>query len=152
MNSEFNTVFNTTINEFVATADAAKSMIGHKPLYDKQSKTANTSAASANTDTLSSTTQQFKDHNGGIVKNLMQAAPSVLKTLQAQSKLWNGKANIGLSELAEMIKGYNEKQALNAMYGIIDYAKSKKPTLIMQDNDMIKTIKQQLLQKQNEKQ
>ena len=72
MNSEFNTVFNTTINEFVATADATKAMIGHKPLYDKQSKTANTSAASANTDTLSSTTQQFKDHNGGIVKNLMQ--------------------------------------------------------------------------------
>ena len=135
MNSEFNTAFTNIIEGIngMSSSDVA-------------------GAAFPNTPTVSDASNQFKNHSGGIIKNLLQAAPGILKTLEAQEKLWSGKANIGLNELAEMIKGYNEKQALNAMHGIIDYAKSKKPTLIMQDNDMIRTIKQQLLQKQNEKQ
>ena len=141
MNSEFNTVFTNIIEGIngMSLSDVAGAAFPNTP------------ATSTNTSAISSTSNQFKTHSGGIIKNLLQATPNILKTLEAQEKLWSGKANIGLGELAEMIKGYNEKKALNAMYGIIDYAKSKNPTLIMQDNDMIRTIKQRLLQKQNEK-
>lgn len=146
MNSEFNTAFTNIIEGIngMSLSDVAGAAFPNTSTPSTNTPT--------NTPTVSDTSNQFKNHSGGIIKNLLQAAPGILKTLEAQEKLWSGKANIGLSELAEMIKGYNEKQALNAMYGIIDYAKSKKPTLIMQDNDMIRTIKQQLLQKQNEKQ
>ena len=149
MNSEFNTVFTNIIEGIngMSLSDVAGAVFPNTPTTPP-----NTPTNPPKTSATSNTSNQFKNHSGGIIKNLLQAAPGILKTLEAQEKLWSGKANIGLGELAEMIKGYNEKRALNAMYGIIDYAKSKNPILIMQDNDMIKTIKQQLLQKQNEKQ
>ena len=139
-------LFNTEFNKILAESGTFGMSVG-----DTAGAVFNNPAAT-DTDSVSATTQNFKKHKGGIIKSLMQSAPNVLKTLEAQSKLWSGQANIGLKDLAEMIKGYNEKKALNALYGIIDYTKSKHPVLIMQDNDMIKTIKQQLLQKQNEKQ
>ena len=139
MHSEFNTAYTKILEEM-----NGMSLSDVGDVYKSEKNTTPQNTPSQNTPT--------KIKGTGMVKSLMNSLPDVMKTLNSQAKLWYGEADIRLNELGEMLKGYNEKKALNALYGIIDYMKAKKPILMMQDNDMIRTIKQQLLQKQNEKQ
>ena len=124
MKSKFNTVFDNIINEFVATANAANLMINNT----------GTSAVSSNTSSLSSNTPK-----ASLKDTAATFAEDHLQKLQKSAEFWYKKAD-GLDELINDIKAYNSQKRLNALYGVIDYMKSKHPIVTISTCPFITNI------------
>lgn len=126
MKSKFNTVFETYMTE------ASLPSVGSSTTM---TTSANTSALSGNTPNSSvlSNVANAANKLGQSISNAasvaMNVAPEILKNLKAQEKFWGGQAGNGVDLLLQTLEDYNSKKRLNALYGVVDYMKSKNPTI-----------------------
>ena len=129
MKSKFNTVFETYMTE------ASLPSVGSSTTMTTSANTSNISALSGNTPNNSVLSNVVSAANklGQSISNAasvaMNVAPEILKNLKAQEKFWNGQAGNGVDLLIQTLEDYNTKKRLNALYGVVDYMKSKKPTI-----------------------
>lgn len=115
MKSKFNTVFDNIINEFVATANAAKLMMHNT---DASANKANTPAK----------------HGNIITRNLnSDTLLSFFTHLQSQKKFWTG--DWGTKDVIASLQARSKKRYLNSIHGIIDYKKCNHPILTMNLQD-----------------
>lgn len=129
MKSKFNTVFETYMTE------ASLPSVGSSTTMATSANTSNVSALSRNTpnNSMLSNVANAANKLGQSISNAasvaMNVAPEILKNLKAQEKFWNGQAGNGVDLLIRTLEDYNTKKRLNALYGVVDYMKSKKPTI-----------------------
>ena len=129
MKSKFNTVFETYMTE------ASLPSVGSSTTITTNTNTSNKSESSGNTpnNSVLSNVANAANKLGQSISNAtsvaMNVAPEILKNLKAQEKFWNGQAGNGVDLLIQTLEDYNSKKRLNALYGVIDYMKSKKPTI-----------------------
>ncbi len=129
MKSKFNTVFETYMTE------ASLPSVGSSTTMATSANTSNVSALSRNTpnNSMLSNVANAANKLGQSISNAasvaMNVAPEILKNLKAQEKFWNGQAGNGVDLLIQTLEDYNTKKRLNALYGVVDYMKSKKPTI-----------------------
>ena len=129
MKSKFNTVFETYMTE------ASLPSVGSSTTMTTSANTSNISALSGNTpnNSMLSNVTNAANKLGQSISNAasvaMNVAPEILKNLKAQEKFWGGQAGNGVNLLIQTLEDYNTKKRLNALYGVVDYMKSKKPTI-----------------------
>lgn len=129
MKSKFNTVFETYMTE------ASLPSVGSSTTMVTSANTSNVSALSRNTpnNSMLSNVANVANKLGQSISNAasvaMNVAPEILKNLKAQEKFWGGQAGNGVDLLIQTLEDYNTKKRLNALYGVVDYMKSKKPTI-----------------------
>lgn len=129
MKSKFNTVFETYMTE------ASLPSVGSSTTMTTSANTSNISALSGNTpnNSMLSNVTNAANKLGQSISNaasvVMNVAPEILKNLKAQEKFWGGQAGNGVDLLIQTLEDYNTKKRLNALYGVVDYMKSKKPTI-----------------------
>lgn len=139
MKSKFNAVFNTFMVEALALTGSSLPANKSTDSTTVSTTSANNLPVSANNTTAISsisnttnTTQKF-NNVGQAIKNAvnvaMNIAPEILKNLKAQDKFWGGQAGNGVDLLIQTLEDYSTKKRLNALYGVVDYMKSKKPTI-----------------------
>lgn len=145
MKSKFNTVFETYMTE------ASLSPVGSSTTMATSANTSNVSALSRNTpnNSMLSNVANAANKLGQSISNAasvaMNVAPEILKNLKAQEKFWNGQAGNGVDLLIQTLEDYNTKKRLNALYGVVDYMKSKKPTIhAIPPCEFLSTIKNKL--------
>lgn len=126
MKSKFNTVFETYMTE------ASLPSVGSSTTM---TTSANTSALSGNTpnssvlSNVANAANKLSQSISNAASVAMNVAPEILKNLKAQEKFWGGQAGNGAELLIQTLEDYNTKKRLNALYGVVDYMKSKNPTI-----------------------
>lgn len=131
MKSKFNAVFETYVTE--ATLPPVGSSL--TTMTSADASTSNISALSGNTpnNTMLSGVANAANKLGQSISNAasvaMNVAPEILKNLKAQEKFWGGQAGNGVDLLIQTLEDYNTKKRLNALYGVVDYMKCRKPTI-----------------------
>lgn len=159
MQSKFNAIFNTYVNEaaqlpaktYATPAKTSNQLAISKALNRKNinkpqtnattANTVETSALSSNTTTPEASSQTNSDST---IANSTHKIPEILRNFEAQANLISGEMSVSWSDIADLIDKSNEKNRLNALYGIIDYSKSKTPIITMQPNSLTKSIEQYL--------
>ena len=157
MQSKFNAIFNTYVSEAAqlpaktyavpaktSNKTAITQRLNQKNVNKSQTTTTNTaetSALSSNTTTPEASSQTSGDST---VANIMHNIPEILRNFEAQANLISGEMNVSWSDIANLIEKNNEKNRLNALYGIIDYSKSKTPIITVYPNSLTKSIEQYL--------
>lgn len=126
MKSKFNTVFETYMTE------ASLPPVGSSTTMTTSANISNISTLSGNTpnnSVLSNVANKLGQSISNAASVAMNVAPEILKNLKAQEKFWGGQAGNGVDLLIQTLEDYNTKKRLNALYGVVDYMKSKKPTI-----------------------
>lgn len=122
MRSQFNQVFYNTIYENTQTI-----------IDNISSNTNNVSSNILSSNTLSSNTNNVSSitNNTNPVNSnrILKRVPDILRTLKTQSDFWSGNLNASVSDLINLIDTHNTNKRLNALYGIVDYKKTKHPIL-----------------------
>lgn len=117
MQSQFNQVFYNIVNE------------NTQLLSSNITNTNNISSNTLSSNTLSSNNIPNNNSNKVNSNIFTKRIPDILRTLKTQSDFWSGNLNAGVSDLINLIDNYNTNKRLNALYGIVDYKKTKHPIL-----------------------
>lgn len=133
MKSTFNAVFETFMTEAALPAPQLPATPSNNALTTVTSSlstnTLSGDNASKNKSELANTVTNLNQSIKNAISTAMNVAPEILKNLKAQEKFWNGQAGNGVYLLIQTLEDYNSKKRLNALYGVVDYMKSKKPTI-----------------------
>ena len=120
MRSQFNQVFYNTIYENTQTI-----------IDNISSNTNNVSSNILSSNALPSNNISSITNNTNPVNSnrILKRVPDILRTLKTQSDFWSGNLNASVSDLINLIDTHNTNKRLNALYGIVDYKKTKHPIL-----------------------
>lgn len=133
MKSTFNAVFETFMTEAALPAPQLPATPSNNALTTVTSSlstnTLSGDNASKNKSELANTVTNLNQSIKNAISTAMNVAPEILKNLKAQEKFWNGQAGNGVDLLIQTLEDYNSKKRLNALYGVVDYMKSKKPII-----------------------
>lgn len=133
MKSTFNAVFETFMTEAALPAPQLPTTPSNNALTTVTSSLSTNTLSGDNTSNnkseLVNTVTNLNQSIKNAISTAMNVAPEILKNLKAQEKFWNGQAGNGVDLLIQTLEDYNSKKRLNALYGVVDYMKSKKPTL-----------------------
>lgn len=133
MKSTFNAVFETFMTEAALPAPQLPTTPSNNALTTVTSSLSTNTLSGDNTSNnkseLVNTVTNLNQSIKNAISTAMNVAPEILKNLKAQEKFWNGQAGNGVDLLIQTLEDYNSKKRLNALYGVVDYMKSKKPTI-----------------------
>lgn len=133
MKSTFNAVFETFMTEAALLAPQLPATPPNNALTTVTSSLSTNTLSGDNTSKnkseLANTATNLNQSIKNAISTAMNVAPEILKNLKAQEKFWNGQAGNGVDLLIQTLEDYNSKKRLNALYGVVDYMKSKKPTI-----------------------
>lgn len=133
MKSTFNAVFETFMTEAALPAPQLPATPSNNALTTVTSSLSTNTLSGDNTSKnkseLANTVTNLKQSIKNAISTATNVAPEILKNLKAQEKFWNGQAGNGVDLLIQTLEDYNSKKRLNALYGVVDYMKSKKPTI-----------------------
>lgn len=133
MKSTFNAVFETFMTEAALPAPQSPTTPSNNALTTVTSSLSTNTLSGDNTSNnkseLANTVTNLNQSIKNAISTAMNVAPEILKNLKAQEKFWNGQAGNGVDLLIQTLEDYNSKKRLNALYGVVDYMKSKKPTI-----------------------
>lgn len=133
MKSTFNAVFETFMTEAALPAPQLPATPSNNALTTVTSSLSTNTLSGDNTSKnkseLANTVTNLNQSIKNAISTAMNVAPEILKNLKAQEKFWNGQAGNGVNLLIQTLEDYNSKKRLNALYGVVDYMKSKNPTI-----------------------
>lgn len=133
MKSTFNAVFETFMTEAALPAPQLPATPPNNALTTVTSSLSTNTLSGDNTSKnkseLANTVTNLNQSIKNAISTTMNVAPEILKNLKAQEKFWNGQAGNGVYLLIQTLEDYNSKKRLNALYGVVDYMKSKNPTI-----------------------
>ena len=149
MKSTFNAVFETFMTEAALPAPQLPTTPSNNALTTVTSSLSTNTLSGDNTSNnkseLVNTVTNLNQSIKNAISTAMNIAPEILKNLKAQEKFWNGQAGNGVDLLIQTLEDYNSKKRLNALYGVVDYMKSKKPTIhVIPPCEFLSTIENKL--------